>query len=139
MRSLRLKLATVGSLGLAAAAVLAAGGESWEYAMTVEAGGMKMPLPPSTICTRPGQGDTPPVERNCEIKERKLSGATTTFRIVCGPPEPGELKGDFRRKDDLVEGRYTMTKDGESMIVTAIGSKKGSCDPSKPPEPAGMK
>lgn len=126
-------------LGLANGAAAAADGEAWEYAMTMEMAGMKMPLPASTICTRPDEGNTPPVGKHCKLKSRKVSGATTSFHIVCGPPEPGELKGSFTRKGDRVEGRYTMTQDGETMTVTAVGKKLGACDPSKPPMPAGAK
>ena len=125
------------AVGVAMAA--GATGEQWDYAMTMEMAGMKMPLPATQVCATPEQGNTPPVEKHCEIKERKVSGATTTFRIVCGPPEPGELKGQFTRKGDRVEGRYTMTQDGESMTVVAVGRKLGSCDPSKLPQPAGKR
>ncbi len=112
-------------------------GEQWDYAMTMEMAGMKMPLPAAQVCVRPEDGNTPPVEAHCKIKDRKVSGAKTTFHIVCGPPEPGELKGEFTRKGDRVEGRYTMTQDGESMTVVARGKKLGTCDPSKLPQPAG--
>lgn len=117
----------------------AAKGEEWEYAMTVEMEGMKMPLPPSKVCVRPEEGNTPPVEEHCKVKERKVSGATTSFHVVCGPPEPGELKGQFARKGERVEGRYTMTQGGDTMTVVANGRRLGNCDPSKPPLPAGKK
>jgi hypothetical protein len=117
----------------------AAAGEQWEYAMTVEMEGMKMPLPASKVCIKADEGHTPPVEKNCKLKDRKVSGATTTFHIVCGPPEPGELKGQFTRKGDRVEGRYTMTQDGEAMTVAAVGKKLGACDPSKPALPGAKK
>ncbi|MEW5882424.1 MAG: DUF3617 family protein [Pseudomonadota bacterium] len=107
-------------------------GDEWDYALTVQMGGMQMPLPASKVCARPDEGNTPPVDKHCQIKERKVSGATTSFRIVCGPPEPGEMKGQFTRKGDRVEGRYTMTQGGESMTVVAVGKRLGACDPSKP-------
>lgn len=128
---------TIAVAGIANAATPA--GEEWEYTMTVEMGGMKMPLPASKVCTRPGEGNTPPVEKNCKVKEHKVTGATTSFVIVCGPPEPGEMSGKFTRKGDRVEGRYTMKQDGEAMTVTANGKKLGSCDPSKQTPPAGTK
>lgn len=115
------------------------GGEAWDYAMTVEMAGMKMPMPASTVCVRPEEGNTPPVDKHCQLKDRKVSGGTTTFHIVCGPPEPGELKGQFTRKGDRVEGRYAMTQGGETMTVVAVGTKHGACDPSKPMLPVGVK
>ncbi|MDH5265543.1 MAG: DUF3617 domain-containing protein [Betaproteobacteria bacterium] len=114
-------------------------GEQWDYAMTMEMEGMKMPLPATRVCVAPEEGNTPPVEKHCKLKERKVRGITTTFHIVCGPPEPGELKGEFTRKGDRVEGRYTMKQDGESMTVVATGRKLGDCDPSKPPIAAARK
>jgi hypothetical protein len=112
-------------------------GESWDYAMTVEMEGMKMPLPATQTCVRPDDGNTPPVEKHCKLKDRKTSGGTTTFHIVCGPPEPGEMKGQFTRKGDRVEGRYTMKNADGEMVVTANGRKLGACDPSKPALPVG--
>lgn len=114
-------------------------GEEWDYAMTVEMGGMKMPLPPSKVCVKPDEGHTPPVDRHCKLKDRKVSGATTSFHIVCGPPEPGELKGQFTREGDRVEGRYTMTREGDTMTVLAVGRRLGACDPSKPSLPSAKK
>lgn len=107
-------------------------GEEWDYALTMEMEGMKMPLPSSKVCVRPDEGNTPPMDKNCKLKDRKVSGNTTTFHIVCGPPEPGELKGQFTRKGDRVEGRYTMTQGSDTMTVVAVGRKLGACDPSKP-------
>jgi hypothetical protein len=112
-------------------------GEAWDYALTIEMEGMKMPLPSSKTCVRPDEGNTPPVDKNCTLKDRKVSGGTTTFHIVCGPPEPGELKGQFTRKGDRVEGRYTMKQGGDTMTVVAVGRKLGACDPSKPALPGG--
>jgi len=112
-------------------------GEQWEYSMAIDMGGMKMPLPATKVCTRPDEGNTPPVEKHCQLKEHKVSGATTNFRIVCGPPEPGEMKGQFTRKGDRVEGRYTMKQGGETMTVISNGRKLGMCDPSKPQLPTG--
>jgi hypothetical protein len=136
MKKTHVVLATLASAGLTFAVAglanaAAPAGEEWEYTMTVEMGGMKMPLPSSKVCTRPGEGNTPPVEKNCKVKEHKVSGATTSFVIVCGPPEPGEMRGRFTRKGDRVEGRYTMTQGGDAMTVTADGRKLGACDPSK--------
>lgn len=139
MRSPWTRLVAALLLAATGGAALADGGEQWDYALTMEMGGMKMPLPASTVCVRPQEGDTPPVEKHCKVKERKVRGATTTFQIVCGPPEPGEMKGQFTRKGDRVEGRYTMTQQGESMTVTAVGRRLGGCDPSRPSVPVGKR
>jgi hypothetical protein len=110
-------------------------GDEWEYAMTVEMAGMKMPLPPTMVCARPDEGNTPPVDKHCQLKDRKVSGSSTTFHIVCGPPEPGEMKGQFTRKGDRLEGRYTLKNADGEMIVVTTGRKLGACDPTKPALP----
>lgn len=58
-----------------------------------------------------------------------VSGNTTTFLIVCGPPTPGEMQGQFTRKGERIEGRYARTRDGESMNVVISGRKLHACDP----------
>lgn len=108
-------------------------GEEWEWAMTVDMDGMKLPMPPTKSCVRPDEGYTPPVEKHCQMKDRKVSGSTTAFLIVCSPPTPGEMKGQFTRKGDRVEGRYTHTQGGDSMIVITNGRKLGACDPAQLP------
>lgn len=112
-------------------------GEEWEYTMTVEMEGMKMTMPASRPCIRPEEGNTPLVDKHCKLKDRKTSGSTTSFHIVCGAPEPGEMKGQFTRKGDRVEGRYAMKNADGEMVVTALGRKLGACDPSKPALPIG--
>jgi len=135
-----MKWCTVVALGLTSPASFAqANGEEWEYTMTVEMEGMQMPLPPSKVCVKPDEGHTPPVDKHCKLKDRKISGATTTFHIVCGPPEPAELKGKFTLKGDSVEGLYTVTQEGEITTVVAVGKKLGDCDPSKPALPEAKK
>ena len=114
-------------------------GEEWEYAMATELGGMKLQLPPSKVCVRPEEGTTPSVDKNCKLKDVKVSGATTNFRIVCGPPEPGEGTGRFTRKGDRVEGRYTMKNSDGELVVTANGRKLGGCEPARTAAPAAMK
>ncbi len=93
---------------------------------------MKMPLPATKVCTRAEEGNTPPIDQHCKLKDRKITGGTTSFHIVCGPPQPSEMKGQFTRKGDRLQGRYTMTNADGEMLVTAEGRKLGACDPSKP-------
>lgn len=95
-------------------------------------GGMRMQLPAAKVCARPDEGNTPPVDKHRQIAELKASGATTGFRIVCGPPEPAERKGRFTRNGRRVQGRYAMTQGGESRTVVADGKRLGACDPPRP-------
>jgi hypothetical protein len=114
-------------------------GEEWEYVMATEMGGMKLQLPPSKTCVRPEEGTTPAVDKNCQLKDVKVNGGTTSFRIVCGPPDPGEGTGRFTRKGDRVEGRYTMKNSDGEMVVTANGRRLGGCEPARTTVPAAIK
>ncbi|GIW55737.1 MAG: hypothetical protein KatS3mg082_2141 [Nitrospiraceae bacterium] len=107
-------------------------GEEWEWTMTVDMQGMSLPVPPTKSCVRPDEGYTPPIEENCQMKNRKVSGGTTTFLIVCGPPTPGQMQGQFTRKGDRIEGRYTHTQGSDTMNVVTNGRRLGSCDPTQP-------
>lgn len=134
-----LSLATSLALSGAAPAFGAAAGEEWEYTISVEAEGMKMPPYPVKMCMEPEQGDIPPLESNCKLKNRSISGGTTSFHIVCGPPEPGEVKGQLTRKGDRVEGNYTFVSQGEQMKMTTVGRRLGKCDLSKEQGAAGKR
>ncbi len=128
-----LSLAAAAALLGATTAFAGATGEEWEYTITVDMNGMKMPMQPMKVCMEPDQGDLPPLEPNCQLKSSGVSGATTSFHVVCGEPEPGEMKGQFTRKGDRLEGSYTFTADGEQATMTTVGRKLGKCDPSKEP------
>lgn len=134
-------LAVAASIGWLVAPPAAARpkGEEWDYALTMEIEGTKVPLPPVNVCVLPDEGHTPEVDVHCTLKDKKTAGETTRFHIVCGPPDPGEMKGSFTRNGDRVEGRYTMKQDGDTMTVLTVGRKLGACDPSKPALPARRK
>jgi hypothetical protein len=115
----------------AAPAFGAAAGEKWEYTVTVDMDGMKMPMQPVKVCEGAAQGDMPPLESNCELKSRSISDGTTRFHVVCGPPQAGEVTGQFTRDGDRVEGNYTFSGSGAQMKMTTVGHRLGNCDPAK--------
>ena len=132
-------LSLAASLALLAAAPAfgAAAGEEWEYTISVESEGMKMPPYPVKMCMETEQGDIgrqPGLHRLHHLVPAPRAGA---FRIVCGPPEPGEVKGQLTRKGDRIEGSYTFISEGEQMKMTTVGRRLGKCDPSKERRPAG--
>lgn len=126
-------LSLAASLALAGAGPSfgAAAGEEWEYTMTFDMDGTMTPMPPVKVCSDSTQGDVPPLESHCKLKNRSVSGSTTSFHVVCGPPEPGEVKGQLTRKGDRIEGSYTFTSDGEQLKMTTVARRLGKCDPSK--------
>jgi hypothetical protein len=106
-------------------------GESWEMSTTMQMQGMTMPMPPNRICLKTGEAAPPPAEKNCKTTNVTVSGNTTSFKVVCGPPEPMEGSGEMTRKGDRMEGRYIMkSKDGE-MTMLMSGRKVGACTPPK--------
>jgi len=126
-----LSLATLLAPFAAPPAFGAATGEKWEYTVTVDMDGMKMPMQPVKVCEDAARGDVPPLESNCELKSRSISDGTTRFHVVCGPPQAGEVTGQFTRTGDRLEGNYTFSGDGEQMKMTTVGHKLGNCDPAK--------
>lgn len=122
-----------------AAPAFGAVGEEWEYTISIQAQDMNVPPYPVKMCMEPAQGDIPPLEPHCKLKSSSISGGTTSFHIVCGPPEPGDVKGQLTRKGDRVEGNYTFVSQGEQMKMTTVGRRLGKCDLSKEQGAAGKR
>ena len=116
-------------LGVSAHAHAQAVGESWEYTGTMEMGGMKMPMPPTRACTGMGEASAPPVDPRCAVSDVKTSANRTSFRIVCGPPNPMEGSGESARTGDRIESRYRLKSSDGEMVMTLSGRKVGACTP----------
>ncbi len=118
------------------AAVLTAGplaaqttGEQWEYTGTMEMMGMKMPMPPTKMCQKPDAAQTPPMQSNCKVSDVQVQGNTTSFKILCGPPEPMEGSGKTTRTADRLETTYRMKSADGEMVYNMSGKKTGACQP----------
>jgi hypothetical protein len=116
-------------LAVSAHAHAQAVGESWEYTGTMEMGGMKMPMPPTRACTSMGETSAPPVDPRCKVSDVKTSGNGTSFRVVCGPPDPMEGSGESTRTGDRIESRYRLKSSAGEMVMTLGGRKVGACTP----------
>jgi hypothetical protein len=103
-------------------------GAEWEYQGNMDMMGMKMPIPPTKRCQNPAEeNNTPPVDSNCEVKDVMTEGNTTSFKIVCGEPDPMEGSGTTTHTDDKVDVTYTMSAEGAVMAFTMTGKKLGAC------------
>jgi hypothetical protein len=116
-------------LAVSAHAYAQAVGESWEYTGTMEMAGMKMPMPPTRACTSMGETSAPPVDPRCTVSDVKTSGNRTSFRVVCGPPDPMEGSGESTRTGDRIESRYRLKSSGGEMVMAFSGRKLGACTP----------
>jgi hypothetical protein len=104
-------------------------GEEWEYQGRMEMMGMKMPMPVTKRCEKPGQDQTPPVQDNCTVSDIHTQGNTTSFKIHCGAPEPMDGSGTTTRSSDRLEASYTMKTDEAEMVYSMTGKKLGACAP----------
>jgi hypothetical protein len=105
-------------------------GEQWEYSGTMDMMGMKMPMPPSKVCTRPGAESTPTADKRCKVSDVKTTASKTSYRVSCPPPDAMEGSGESERKGDTVVSSFRMkSKDGE-MKMSMTGRKLGPCTPS---------
>ncbi len=106
-------------------------GESWDFSGTMKMDGMSMPIPPHKSCVKPDEAVAPPVEKNCKTTDMKVSGNTTSFKVVCGPPEPMTGTAKVTRTADTLEGTYTMKSSDGEMTMVFNGKKLGNCTPGK--------
>jgi hypothetical protein len=128
---------SVGCIALAVAAQVSnasplaaqAAGEQWEYTGTMEMMGMKMPMPPTKMCQKPDEAKTPPVQSNCTVSDVKVQGNTTSFKMMCGPPERMEGSGTTTRTADRLETTYRMKSADGEMTYNMSGKKTGACTP----------
>ena len=126
----------IAALALITATVMTAGplaaqstGEQWEYTGTMEMMGMKMPMPPTKLCQKPDAAQTPPVQNNCKVSDVQVQGNTTSFKILCGPPEPMEGSGKTTRTADRLDTSYRLKSADGEMVYNMSGKKTGSCQP----------
>lgn len=104
-------------------------GEQWEYTGTMEMMGMKMPIPPAKLCQKPDEAKMPPVQSNCKVSDVQVRGNTTSFKMLCGPPEPMEGSGTTTRTADRIETTYRMKSADGEMVYNMSGKKTGACQP----------
>jgi hypothetical protein len=73
--------------------------ESWEYSGTMDADGMKVPLPATTVCVA-ADATTPPLDKNCKLSD--VNG-----RVDAQPrqgPEHLQIEVGRWRRGDATDG-----------------------------------
>ncbi|MDO9312952.1 MAG: hypothetical protein Q7T97_00210 [Burkholderiaceae bacterium] len=132
-RQPHLRFATAALLALLVAwsgpARAAQAGEQWEYSGTMDMMGMKMPVPPTKVCTPVGADTTPPVDKNCRLSDVKTTPSKSSYRIVCGPTNAMEGTGEATRQGDTSRSVLRMKSSSGDMTVTTVGRKLGPCTP----------
>ena len=113
---------------LTATAARAVDGEQWEYTMTLDAGGVSMPMGTAKACHAASSSLEPRLAPNCKLEDFKSSGNEATFRAVCGPPQPSTMSGEMTRNGDTLSGTLRMQQDGNDVLIKQTARKSGSCN-----------
>ncbi len=100
--------------------------QSWAYSGTLEADGMKMPLPSTTVCVAVDE-TTPPLDKRCKASDVKTVGDKTSFRIVCGKPDPMQGSGESTRSGDTIQSIYRLKSADGEVVTRLTGRRVGSC------------
>ena len=123
-----MKVTLLGILSLMAAhIVFAANGELWEYTLTFDMPGMTMPIGSGKICRAEDGAKKPNLPKNCKLDQYSVSGNTSTFHAVCGPPQPSIMSGEVTRSGDQVNGIFKVKGDGGEITMVQKAHKLGSC------------
>ena len=136
MHTHRPRLATLAAaLVLAAPAAAAEKGSWWEMTTEMEMAGMPFAMPAATVkvCQPEGDWKRPPAgkqEKDCVMKDVKVSGNTMTWRMVCTGEMAMEGDGEMTRTADAFSGR-TRVKSAQGEMNMKMRGKRvgGACDP----------
>lgn len=123
------------ALLLAAPAAAAEKGTWWELTTEMEMAGMPFAMPATTVkvCQPDGDWKRPPEgrqEKDCVMKDVKVSGNTMRWRMVCTGEERLEGEGEMTRTADAFSGRTRLkSSDGEMNMKMKGKRVGGACDP----------
>jgi len=127
------RLLTASVLTLACAAVLAAGqtvpGERWQHKMTMQMGGMSMPMPAGEVCAPVGQAaqELANPDQNSTVSIVMQSGYRFSADVKCVGKDAMEGSMEMTTGPDHMTGKMTVrSADGEMTMVTE-SRKLGAC------------
>lgn len=123
-------------LSLATLSAAAQGGpdELWDMSTRMEMAGMPGQTFNMQSCMKKGQTqpDRMNQDRNCKVAEQRTVGNKTTWKIVCGGPNPVTGEGEVTRTRDTMNGRIRMTgkRGNEPFDMTTVMSGRlvGTCN-----------
>jgi hypothetical protein len=115
--------------GTAMAAAQTVPGERWQNKMTMQMGGMSMPLPGGEVCAPAGQAaqELAKPDKNCTVSNMKQSGNKFSADVKCTGKDAMEGSMEMTTGPDHMTGKMTVrTADGE-MTMTTDSRKLGAC------------
>jgi hypothetical protein len=104
-------------------------GERWQHKMTMQMGGMSMPVPGGEVCAPVGQAaqELAKPDKNCTVSNVKQSGNRFSANVKCTGKEAMEGTMEMTTGPDLMTGKMTVrSADGEMTMVTE-SRKLGAC------------
>lgn len=105
----------------------AADGEQWEYTGQVDAGGMKMSMPPTKTCVKAGTAPQAQMDKGCVV-ENKLGPSGGTFTFKCPAPNAMEGRGELHFTADTMSATIKATSEGQALLIQQTGRKTGRCN-----------
>jgi Protein of unknown function (DUF3617) len=129
---MRIPTRTVGialsALLMSPVATHAAGGEQWEYSMSIlMPDGSSTPMNTLKACRSAAAALMPAPQPNCKVEDFKSSGNKASYRLVCGPPQSMTMTGEVTRNGDTSIGTVRIRQNGQDMVMKQSSRKLGSC------------
>ena len=123
------------ALALIPALSLAAGIKEgqWEITSVMDMPNMPMKMPPQTVkhCyTKEDVSDQRKVinrDKNCTVKDYKVSGSKVTWTVVCTGPNSGTMNGETVFSDTSYTSTMKMKSQGQNMTMKVKGKRIGNC------------
>lgn len=114
--------------------LLAQAGTGNKYRVTtkMEMPGMGMSMPGQTmeVCgakNEPSQSMVP-ADKNCTVRDYRVTGNKTSFRMVCTGRDALEGTGEFEMVANGYRGKMDMMAEGERMVMRFEGTRIGDCN-----------
>ena len=108
-------------------AAQASAGESWEFTMSMDSGGHKVPMMTEKVCAKPESINGPMPSKECKISNLKPSGSKMTYHFSCTGAMSMEGDGEGQRKGDSIEVVMHAKMPQGDMTMYQSGRKLGDC------------
>lgn len=105
----------------------------WEISSSMEMPDMPMKIPPQVVkhCyTKEEVSDQKKVinrDKNCTVKEMKVSGNKVTWRIECTGENSGTMTGETIFSETSYTSSMKMQSRGQKMSMKVKGKRLGNC------------
>jgi len=100
--------------------------ELWQVTTTMVMDGMRIPGPPTKVCTKGTQANRmTPMDKDCKTTDVKTAGNRTTYRVVCTGKEPMSGTGEITRGKDTYRGVLKLNSGVGSDKITMVSEYSG--------------